>query len=396
MHLRFAPWIALSLTSLLPACSGDSDGCSGDVCGASNAGSGGAAASAGAGSGGNPGSGGGGTGGAGGATGGAGGLGGSAGSGGGGAGGTGGSTDPTGTPVETHGKLSVEGKELKDESGNVVQLKGISSMWLHWEEDGYAENKSALEWLRDNWKIDIVRAAMGVEPMGAYLEDPSKAKAQLEAVVQNAIDLGLYVIIDWHDHTALAQQAQAEAFFDEMAGKYGSYPNVLYEPFNEPYDLDWVTKLKPYHEALTAKIRAKDPDNVIILGTPNWSQDVDAAADSPVTGTNLLYTLHFYACTHTGYLREKAATALSKNLPLFVTEWGATHADGGVDGVVCEAEAQAWHDFMNQNRISWTAWKFDGCTDSSCLLKEGAPVGGGFGDEWLQGHGPFVRARLLE
>ncbi len=84
--------------------------------------------------------------------------------------------EPTGTPVEENGKLSVEGKELKNESGNVVQLKGLSSMWLHWEEDGYAESKSALQWLRDNWKIDSVRAAMGVEPEGAYLEDPGKAK----------------------------------------------------------------------------------------------------------------------------------------------------------------------------------------------------------------------------
>ena len=67
-----------------------------------------------------------------------------------------------------------------------------------------------------------------------------------------------------------------------------------------------------------------------------------------------------------------------------------------LDGVVCDADAQAWHTFLNQNHISWTAWKFDGCEDASCLLKEGAPVNGGFGDEWLQGHGPFVRARLLE
>ncbi len=124
---------------------------------------------------------------------------------------------------------------------------------------------------------------------------------------------------------------------------------------------------------MTAKIRAKDPDNVIILGTPNWSQDVDLAANSPLWGTNLLYTLHFYACTHTGFLRDKAADAISKNLPLFVTEWGATHADGGLDGEVCDAEAQAWHTFLNQNHISWTAWKFDGCEDASCLLKEGAP-----------------------
>lgn len=303
--------------------------------------------------------------------------------------------DETGTPVERYGQLRVEGKELKSQSGAVVQLKGLSSMWLHWENDGYAENKQSLEWLRDNWKIDIVRAAMGVEPMGAYLDDPGKAKAQVENVVKNAIELGLYVIIDWHDHEALSHKDQAEAFFDEMAGKYGSHPNVLYETFNEPLMVDWNTQLKPYHESVVAKIRAKDPDNVIILGTPNWSQDVDKAADSPLSGTNLLYTLHFYACSHKEWLRDKANQALAKNLPIFVTEWGATHADGGLDGVVCDADALAWHQWMNQNNISWTAWKLDGCTDASCLFREGAPPTGGYND-WLQGHGPFVRDRLLE
>ncbi len=398
MLSRFAPWLALPLL-LLPGCSGDSDDCSGGLCGPSNAGSSGAGATGGlggsGGSGGSTSAGSGGT--AGTPAGGTGGAGGSSGGSGGSTGGSGGSgtLDPS-TPVGTHGKLSVDGKNLKDEFGNVVQLKGISSMWLHWEEDGYAESKGALEWLRDNWKIDIVRAAMGIEPEDAYLDDPGKAKQQLEAVVKNAIELGLYVIIDWHDHTALEHQAEAEAFFDEMAGKYGSTPNVLYETFNEPLDVDWNSQLKPYHEAVSAKIRAKDPDNVIILGTPSWSQEVDVAANAPLAGTNLLYTLHFYACTHTDWLQEKAADALSKNLPLFVTEWGATAADGGLDGVVCETEAQAWHTFLNQNQISWTAWKFDGCEDSSCLLKEGAPVNGDFGDEWLQGHGPFVRARLLE
>jgi aryl-phospho-beta-D-glucosidase BglC (GH1 family) len=400
MLFRFSPLLLVPL-ALLPACGDDSEACSGAACGTSSGGTSGGSGPASGGAGGTSGSAGSS------ATGGAAGTGGApaAGTGGGGTGGTTGGTAgsgaifdpsaPAGSPVSRHGKLSVDGKHLKDEGGNIVQLKGISSMWLHWEEDGYAESKSALEWLRDNWKIDIVRAAMGVEPEGAYLDDPGKAKAQLENVVRNAIELGLYVIIDWHDHEALSHQAQAESFFDEMAGKYGEKPNVLYETFNEPLMVDWATQLKPYHEAVIAKIRAKDPDNLIILGTPQWSQNVDAAANSPLTGTNLLYTLHFYACTHTDWLRQKAAEAVGKNLPLFVTEWGATHADGGLDGIVCEAEAQAWHTFLNQHQISWTAWKFDGCKDSSCLLREGAPVNGGF-DDWLQGHGPFVRARLLE
>lgn len=299
------------------------------------------------------------------------------------------------TPVEVHGQLAVVGTEVRDQQGNVVQLAGASSMWLNWENDGYAENATALRWMRNNWKLQVIRAAMGIDPDGAYLNNPQKARSQVETIVDNAIAAGVYVIIDWHDHHAEMHQSQAVQFFSEMAQKYGDKPNVLYEPFNEPLDIDWKTTLAPYHEAVVAAIRAKDPDNLIILGTPNWSQDVDRAAESPVNGTNLLYTLHFYSCTHGADLRSRAQSAFSGGLPLFVSEWGATHADGGTDGKVCLDEARQWHEWMNAAGIGWTAWKLDNCgQDSTCILAPGAPITGGWTSSYLHGHGLFVRARM--
>jgi hypothetical protein len=144
-----------------------------------------------------------------------------------------------------------------------------------------------------------------------------------------------------------------------------------------------------------------DPDNLILLGTPNWDQDVDVAATSPIAGTNLLYTLHFYACTHGAEYRERARLARSLGLPLFVSEWGATDADGGTDGRVCESEARAWHDWLDQTNISWTAWKLDGCEpprscDSSCLFKDrNVPTSGPFGEDVLNGHAPIVIDEML-
>ncbi len=308
-----------------------------------------------------------------------------------------GSGDLGPTPVQLHGHLHVTGTELHDESNARVQLKGMSSMWLNWEDNGYAENLTGLKWLRNNWHLTVIRAAMGVEPQGAYLDDPAAAKAQLEQVVDNAIAAGVYVIIDWHDHNALDHQPESVAFFSEMATKYAGVPNVLYEPFNEPLKVDWSTQLKPYHEAVVSAIRAVEPESVIILGTPTWSQDVDKAAGDMLAGTNLMYTLHFYACDHGSFLMGKAKTALMRGLPLFVTEWGATAADGGLDGAVCLEQAQAWHDFLAPRGIGWAAWKFDNCTpDSTCILTPDAPVGGGWTSLYLRGQGLYVRARMQE
>jgi endoglucanase len=307
------------------------------------------------------------------------------------------------TPVELHGQLHVTGTELRDASDKRIQLRGVSSMWLNWEDDGYAENLEGLKWMRNNWNVNLIRAAMGVEPEYAYLsvKDPTKAlpdkaKAQVTKIVDNAIAAGVYVLIDWHAHEAEKHTADAVAFFTEMATKYAGVPNVLYEPFNEPLEVDWATELKPYHEAVVAAIRAVDSEAVIVLGTPRWSQDVDIAAANPLVGSNLMYTLHFYACTHGGSLINKAKAALRKGAPLFVTEWGATKADGGTMGEVCQVQAQTWMDFMNPLGISWAAWKFDNCRDSTCFLSADAPLEGGWTSQYLRGQGLFLRARLQE
>ena len=300
------------------------------------------------------------------------------------------------TPVELNGHLMVKGAQLQNQDGDPVQLKGVSSMWLNWESQAYAEDPTALRWMRNNWKLSVIRAAMGVEPDGAYLTNPDKALEQLYAVVDHAIDAGVYVLVDFHAHQAYEHQDDAVAFFTEVATKYAGVPNVIYEPFNEPKGIGWPD-LKKYHEAVVAAIREQDEEALIVLGTPNYSQDVDTAASDPLEGSNLLYTLHYYACTHKGSLRSKGDAALALGAALFVTEWGATDADGGTNGVVCLDEAQKWDDWLNAHHISWAAWKLDGCDpDSTCLLVPGAPVDGGWTNDFLHGHAKFVRGRMQQ
>lgn len=304
---------------------------------------------------------------------------------------------PEGSPVARHGALRVVGSRLLDAHGEPVQLRGVSSMWLNWETDGYAASEAGLRWLRDNWNVSVVRAAMGVEPEGAYLSSPTRAKTEVQRVVENAVALGLYVIVDWHDHHAHEHQAEAEAFFAELAEIHGRHPNVIYETFNEPMLIDWSSVLRPYHEAVVAVIRERDPDNVVVLGTPQWSQRVQDAAADPVSADNCMYALHFYACSHGETIRASAREALEGGLPVFATEWGATEADGGVENPrVCEDEAAAWLDLLRDHGVSWAAWKLDGCREASCLFTPGTPVSGPFHDERLNGHASFVRERLLE
>jgi len=315
---------------------------------------------------------------------------------------------PQGSPVAIHGQLQVVGGQLLDHAGAPIQLKGVSSMWLNWETTPFAESQQGLTFMRDNWKLSVIRAAMGTDRgVGGYLANPTGMQTKVEEIVQHAIDLGVYVLVDWHTEEAVVQQAEAVAFFSTMATKYGAYPNVIWEPYNEPNPYTWA-QIKPYHEAVVAAIRAVDPDNLIVLGTPNWSQNVDQAALDPVVGTNLLYTLHFYSCTHTQPYRDKGDLAIAAGLPIFVTEFGATYSDGGLAGkdhdYVCEDEANLWFAWMAQNNISGVAWKLDACSDASCILGSNAPLNGPWPDSVLStdaggavlgggirgGHGVFV------
>src|SRR5690606_940136 len=101
-------------------------------------------------------------------------------------------------------------------------------------------------------------------------------------------------------------------------------------------------------------IRQHDKDNIIVVGTPNWSQRVDLAAMNPIDGDNIAYTLHFYAGTHGQELREKAEVAIEKGLALFVTEYGTTNADG--DGPVHKEATAEWYEFMDHHKLSWCNW----------------------------------------
>jgi endoglucanase len=115
-----------------------------------------------------------------------------------------------------------------------------------------------------------------------------------------------------------------------MAKRYKGVPNVIYEIWNEPTPVSWDS-VKNYAVQVITEIRKYDPDNLIIVGSPHWDQDVDVAAADPIKGfKNIAYSFHFYASdpNHQEKLRAKADLALKKGLPLMVTEWGVGESNG--------------------------------------------------------------------
>ena len=229
------------------------------------------------------------------------------------------------TVVDVHGLLQVNGNSIVDKNGDPVSFAGNSFFWSNdnWGGERYYEPE-VVSWLKKDWNTTIVRAVMGVEDPGGYLDNKTANKNRVKTIVDAAIDEGLYVIIDWHSHHAEDNTNEAVLFFQEMAELYGEHDNVIYELYNEPLDISWTNIIKPYAVSVIAAIRAIDPDNLIVVGTPEWSQRVDLAAADPITGfSNIAYTLHFYTIYHQQWLRDRANAALEDGIALFVTEWGS-------------------------------------------------------------------------
>lgn len=297
------------------------------------------------------------------------------------------------TPVAKHGKLHVVDGRMVNQHGVSPLLRGISFSWSVWGGKKYY-NTDVVDWLVDDFNVSLLRLSMAIEPHGGYLDSPAEQLGLIRTVADRAIKHGVYILIDWHDHNAEKNIDEAKAFFVEMAKRYAGVPNVIYEIWNEPERQSWAV-IKAYSEEVIDAIREHDPDNIIVVGSPRWDQDVDIAAADPITNRhNLVYSFHFYASDpyHQDALRQKAETAIAQGLPLFVTEWGVGESNG--DGVFDLEKTERWVEWMEQHQLSWANWNLTDKEETTALMRPGASARGQWNVEELTESGQYIRKLL--
>lgn len=320
--------------------------------------------------------------------------------------------------VNTYGRLQISGTALRDQYGNAIQLAGMSSHGLTWfpmsdlnlnnttninllnqaitfnptQGSPFPYTSAAVGNLVDQWHMQVIRASMfPYDPWNgatanSYGNNYPTWKWYninlVNSIVQSAINENIYVIIDWHagegndqDPSVYWNNGHVQEFFTYMVDKWGSYPNVIYETVNSPV-VPW-SSLKTFNQNVINHIRARESangyaSNVILVGTPTWSQDVDVATNDPLTGNLIAYNYMWYAGTHSGWVRARGDTALANlatkapHQTLFMGEVGTSQSSG--NGGVYYNDFNTLMEWAKTKKLSWLNWSIANKEETSAIF----------------------------
>ncbi len=321
-------------------------------------------------------------------------------------------------PTEFHGRLRLGVEEngeypnhlYGNNHGEPIQLCGLSFFWSGHSDNGHdltnywhsgACEKAALE-----FEAPLVRAAMSADELADpnnYYVDPVKHTEMVDLIVEEATANGQYVIVDFHSHDADRHLTQALTFFTQAAEKYVQHTNVIYEIFNEPIEQEWSV-IKDYAEQVIAAIREVDKEALILVGTGNYSQQVDEAIADPILdgdkpAHNVMYTFHYYGTCVDEACHNDLKPLLQEwamQVPIFISEYGHSDPTGG--GTTIDiANNEAWYDIVDDLGLSSCHWSFSDKNELSAMFDHTTALTAvANNDELLTESGELIRDRLID
>lgn len=247
--------------------------------------------------------------------------------------------------AQTLPRLSVNGSNIVDQNGNVFVIKGMGTPDIDMLVKGGRENPAnfpdmypkSLEQVLDltwDWAgLNTIRLTIhaweddweiGQIGWDTYSDKEQFCSDVLDRSINYCINLGYYVIIDWHYFVARGwtggDETNIAVFWNKVAPRWSGNANVIYEIFNEPGGGNWGTRgdsnnsdFVDFAERLTNAIRGGNwsyyglgstsgANNLVLVGAPNWSQQLPNAynpnasydANLFLTASDVAYVCHIY------------------------------------------------------------------------------------------------------
>jgi len=267
--------------------------------------------------------------------------------------------------------LHVSGNSIQDTVGNPVTLRGVAvlpqneAFYCHYCFDQQIRtvideaSDASAGWYARAIRITVTKAD-SITPADEFANN-------IDPLVQECITRGLYAIVDLHfisDYGSggkAIHQSTVMDFWNYVAPRYANTPNVIFEVFNEPMSpANWAT-WKAYIQPVVTSIRTVAPNNIILVGSPNWSTMTNSAVADPIAGGNIAYTYHLYPNqgTPTSALLDSKFGTAANTIPVMLTEFG--WQPGG--GNVVDGTTSAWgipvRTYLDAHpNIGWSAFIF--------------------------------------
>lgn len=310
--------------------------------------------------------------------------------------------------------LHTDGRWFKDEQDNLVTLRGISFCGFNneWGEQVLPDFQQKITKVTNGtngWYPNVLRL-----PIKDYHLDTfslEQVYQTLQAGVDECVNQKVYCIIEWHavdgekgaDWRSPEMQQQTIDFWRYMAPRFQDYPNVIFELYGEPGYPKLVTAENWLNWRSVAQewvdlIRELAPRNIILIGSPLWSQITRFAPDYPFEGENLAYVNHTYKGMEESWPREvglpydweEVFGKAADRVPMFVTEFGwQADSEWEFGTGTTKNFGQPMKDFLNKRpNINWIVWTYDHYCSPRLADANDRVLGGNkmgvFVRDWLQ------------
>lgn len=298
------------------------------------------------------------------------------------------------------GGYCVVGPKILKEDGTEFVFRGVNVPGLEFCSGGCVKWSPNTVALVASWGANIVRLPLN---QADWFDDTADYKQRVRDIVALANSSGMVAILDLHRiDSALDLNEQRPmpndasiTFWTELANEFKSNPEVMFELYNEPFDVDWNEwenggTRDGYDFVgipdLLAAVRDAGANNLVLIGGTNWSYYLDGMPDLP--GSNIAFTTHLYDYSN----KQPAAWEadwrfMVANAPVFITEFGP----GPTGGTEVNAYAQAVVASAAAGNIHWTAWGFWHFSQNGIVDKSWDPAANSYP---LTGWGNYVKDTL--
>ncbi|MBN1782663.1 cellulase family glycosylhydrolase [bacterium] len=290
---------------------------------------------------------------------------------------------PENEPVYTLPALHTESRWIMNDQGEKMLLRGVNIPGLEWD----ANESHVLQSFGiavDEWGCNLLRIPLSQDRWYGHgpeqRDNGVRYRALVDELVERALDKEVYIWLELHWNNAgewgqnIGQHKMPDSlsvlFWRDLAALYKNNPAVLFEIYNEPYNVSWeiwkhggtvtedvvvngiATKLTyrtPGHQTLLDEIRATGANNLVIASGLDWGFDLSGIRSGyALDGENIVYDTHPYPWKNTNWDYYWGNTG--DLLPLIVGEWGGDSGD--------EAYFKRLRDYMKARQFCWTAWCF--------------------------------------